>query len=202
VFAGQMNPQLMWWFARATGMVAGIILVASLVFGVLLTTRWLKPIDRPTWLLAMHRWLSSLACTLVVLHLFGLVADNFVHFGWKEIFVPGGSAWKRGPVALGVVAFYLLAIVQGTSLIQKRMPRNLWKFIHYFSYAAVWLTSLHGALAGTDANNVLYKWVALVLTFVAVGAAVIRVIVGTTRAQAARRAEQRRLAATGQSSRA
>jgi hypothetical protein len=50
-----MNPQLMWWFARATGMVAGIALVASLVFGVLITTRWLKPIDRPVWLLAMHR---------------------------------------------------------------------------------------------------------------------------------------------------
>jgi DMSO/TMAO reductase YedYZ heme-binding membrane subunit len=195
----------MWWFARATGMVAGIALVASLVFGVLITTRWLKPIDRPTWLLAMHRWLSALACVLIALHLFGLVADNYVHFGWKEIFVPGGSPWKRGPVTLGVVALYLLVIVQGTSMLQQRwpsMPRKLWKFLHYFAYVAVWLTSLHGALAGTDANNFLYKWVALMLTFVAVAAAIIRVVVGTTRAQAARRAEQRRLASAGQSSNA
>ena len=189
-----MNPQLMWWFARATGMVAGVVLVASLVFGVLISTRALKPIDRPVWLLAMHRWLSSLACVLIGMHLFGLIADNFVHFGWKEIFVPGGSPWKTAPVALGVVAMYLLVIVQFTSLIMRRLPRNLWKFLHYFSYAAVWLTSLHGALAGTDARNPLYRTVALGLTFVAVAAAVIRVVVGTTRAQAARRAEQRRVA--------
>jgi predicted ferric reductase len=205
VIAGQMNPQLMWWFARATGMVAGVVLVASLVFGVLITTRWLKPIDRPAWLLAMHRWLSALACVLIALHLFGLVADNYVHFGWKEVFVHGGSPWKRGPVALGVIALYLLAIVQGTSMLQQRLPsipRKLWKFLHYFSYIAVWLTSLHGALAGTDAKNFFYKWVALMLTFAAVAAAIIRVVVGTTRAQAARRAEQRRLAAVGQSSNA
>lgn len=190
-----MNPQLMWWFARATGMVAGVALVASIVFGVLITTRALKPMDRPVWMLAMHRWLSSLACVLVGLHLFGLVADNFVHFGWKEILVPGGSPWRTAPVALGVVAMYLLIIVQGTSLIMRRLPRHLWKFVHYFSYAAVWLSSLHGALAGTDARNPIYRVVALALTFVAIAAGVIRVIVGTTRAQAARRAEERRLGA-------
>ncbi len=190
-----MNPQLMWWFARATGMVAGVALVASIVFGVLITTRALKPMDRPVWMLAMHRWLSSLACVLVGLHLFGLVADNFVHFGWEEILVPGGSPWRTAPVALGVVAMYLLIIVQGTSLIMRRLPRHMWKFVHYFSYAAVWLSSLHGALAGTDARNPIYRVVALVLTFVAIAAGVIRVIVGTTRAQAARRAEERRIGA-------
>ena len=189
-----LHPQLMWWASRATGMVAAVLLVASLVWGVLITTRALKPIDRPVWLLAMHRWFSALACTGVVLHMVTLVADNYVHFGWKELFVPGGSSWKTAPVALGVVAFWLLVLVQGTSLAMKHLPRPAWKFIHYFAYAAVWLTSLHGALAGTDATNPLYRFLALLLTFVAVAAAVIRVVVGTTRAQAARR---RARAATG-----
>jgi predicted ferric reductase len=176
-------------------MVASVLLVASLVWGVLLATRALKPIDRPAWLLAMHRWFSALACIGVGLHLFGLVADNYTHFGWKEILVPGASGWKTTPVALGVVALYLLVIVQGTSLMMQRLPRNLWKFLHYFSYAAVWLTSLHGALAGTDASNDVYIVVAVVLTFVAIAAAVIRVVVGTTRMQAAHRAAARAAAA-------
>jgi methionine sulfoxide reductase heme-binding subunit len=190
-----LHPQLMWWMSRATGMVSAVLLVASLVWGVLLTTRALKPIDRPVWLLAMHRWFSMLACIGIVLHVLTLVADNYVHFGWKEIFVPGGSAWKTTPVTLGVIAMYLLALVQGTSLLMKKLPRDVWKFIHYFAYAAVWLTSLHGALAGTDASNPLYRFIAILLTFVAVAAAVIRVVVGTTRAQAARRAAKRREAA-------
>ena len=182
-----VHPQFWWWVSRATGMVAGLLLVASLVWGVLLTTRALKPIDRPAWLLAMHRWFSALACVLIVLHMLALVADDFVHFSWVELFVPGGSPWKTTPVALGVVAFWLIVVVQGTSLLQRRMPRDVWKFIHYFAYIAVWLTSLHGALAGTDASNFVYRWVALALTFVAVGAAATRIVVGTTRAQAAKR---------------
>lgn len=189
-----IHPQFWWWVSRATGMVAAILLVASLVWGVLISTRALKPIDRPVWLLAMHRWFSALACVLIALHMLALVADNFIHFGWGDLFVPGMASWKTTPVALGVVAFWLIVVVQATSMVQKRMPRNLWKFIHYFAYIAVWLTSLHGALAGTDAGNFVYRWIALTLTFVAVGAAATRVVVGTTRAQAARRAARRQAA--------
>ena len=172
-------------------MVAGVLLTASLVWGVLVATRVLKAIDRPTWLLAMHRWFSALACVLIVLHMLALVADNFVHFSLADLLVPGVSSWKTVPVAMGVVAFWLVAVVQATSLLMRRMPRDVWKFIHYFAYVAVWLTSLHGALAGTDATNDAYRFVALFLTFVAIVAAVIRVIIGTTRAQAARRAARR-----------
>ena len=189
-----VHPQFWWWVSRATGMVAAILLVASLVWGVLISTRALKPIDRPVWLLAMHRWFSALACVLIVMHMLALVADNFVHFSWVDLFVPGMASWKTTPVALGVVAFWLIAVVQATSLVQKRMPRELWKFIHYFAYVAVWLTSLHGALAGSDAGNFVYRWIALALTFVAVGAAATRVVVGTARAQAAKRAARRQAA--------
>jgi len=182
-----MHPQLMWWLSRSAGMVAAILLVASLVWGVLLATRALKPVDRPAWLLAMHRWFSALACIGVVIHVLALVADNYVYFGWREIFIPQASEWKRAPVTLGVIALYLLIAVQGTSLIMKKLPRALWKFIHYFSYVAVWLSVVHAALAGTDASNRLYQAVALLLTITAVTAAVIRVVVGTNRAQAAAR---------------
>jgi len=177
----------MWWVSRSAGIVAFILLVASLVWGVLLATRALKPVDRPAWLLAMHRWVSALACVAVLIHVLGLVGDNYVYFGWREVFVPQASGWKRMPVTLGVVAMYLLIAVQGTSLVMKKLPRNLWKFIHYFSYIAVWLGSVHAALAGTDVSNRLYQAVALLLTIMAVTAAVIRIIVGTTRAQLAAR---------------
>lgn len=178
----------MWWISRATGMVASMLLVASVVWGVLYATRALKPIDRPAWLLAIHRWVSALACIGVVIHIAALVGDNYLHFGWKEIFVPMGSGWKPGPVTLGVVAMYLLILVQVTSLTMKRLPRSAWKLIHYTSYAAVWLTSVHGALAGTDVSNRLYQAVAMFLTVITVAVAIVRVVMGTTRQQRARRA--------------
>jgi DMSO/TMAO reductase YedYZ heme-binding membrane subunit len=183
-----MPSQLMWWMSRATGMVAGLLLVASVVWGVLLATRVLRPIDRPAWLLAMHKWFSLLACIGIALHITGLVADNYVHFGWKEVLVPFGSPWKRVPVALGVVATYMLVIVQVSSVAMRRLPRHVWKAMHYLSYAAVWLGSLHGALAGTDAGNRVYQVVALLLSVLTVTAAILRVVMGTTRHQRARKA--------------
>ncbi len=182
-----MHPQLMWWISRATGMIAGVLLVASLVWGVLLATRVLRTIDRPAWLLAMHRWFSALACIGIVIHVLALVADNYAHFGWKEIFVPMGSSWKRAPVTFGVVAMYILIAVQATSLLMKRISRRVWHSVHLLSYAAVWFGVVHAALAGTDVANRVYQAVALLLTIGAVTAAMLRILVGSSRAQAAAR---------------
>ena len=173
-----MNPQLWWYFARASGMVAAILLVASLVWGVLMATRALKPVDKPAWMLAMHRWFSGLAVTGVVIHIAALVADSYVHFGTKEILVPMASSWKPGAVTLGVVAMYLLVLVQVTSLAMKRLPKRVWRGIHLTSYGLTWLVFVHAGLAGTDVSNRVYQVVALLLTIVAVTAAVLRVTMG------------------------
>jgi DMSO/TMAO reductase YedYZ heme-binding membrane subunit len=176
-----MNPQTWWFLSRASGMTAGILLVLSLIWGVLLSTRVLKPADRPAWLLAMHRWFAGMAVTATAVHLIALVADNYVYFGAKELFVPMASPWKAGPVAFGIVAFYLMVLVQVTSLLMRRLPKRLWRAIHMSSYAMVWLVLVHGALAGTDATKRLYQVVALILIIGAVTAAMLRVNLGRHR---------------------
>ena len=170
-----MSEQTWWYLSRATGIVAWVLLVASVLWGVLLATRVLKPVDRPAWLLAMHRWISALAVTFTGLHLAALVADSYVTFGWAELFVPGASPWKTGAVAVGVVSFWLLVAVQASSLLMRRLPRRAWKLIHLSSYAAVWLVSIHAGLAGTDVTNRAYQAVALLLSIVAVTAGIVRV---------------------------
>jgi predicted ferric reductase len=159
-------------------MVAAVLLILSLLWGVLLTTRALKPMDRPAWMLAMHRWISGLAVTSTVVHLLALVADSYLYYGWKEILVPYGSDYKPGATALGIVAFYLLVLVQVTSLLMKKLPKRLWRGIHYSSYATAWLVMVHGATAGTDASNPIYQVVALILIIAAVTAGILRVIMG------------------------
>lgn len=180
----EFPSETMWWVSRATGLVAGLLLVGSLVWGVLLATRALKPVDRPAWLLGLHRYMSSLACVLIVAHLLALVADNYVYFGWREIFVPWGSEWKNTPVAIGVIAMYIIGLVQLSSLVMKRIPKSLWRSIHLLSYVGVWLTFFHAAYAGTDVSNPVYQVVVLPLAMVATAAAMVRLIVGSNRKQA------------------
>lgn len=173
-----MNEQAWWYLSRASGLVAWALLIGSLVLGVLLATRALKPLDRPAWLLAMHRWFSGLAVTATVVHLLALVFDGYVQFGAKEIFVPMASTWQPGAVAVGVVAMYVMALVQVTSLMMKRLPKRLWRGVHMTSYLLVWTATVHAGMAGTDATNRVYQAVALVLTIAAVSATVLRIIVG------------------------
>lgn len=189
-----MSEQIWWYLARASGMVAVILLVASLVLGVLLSTRALKPVDSPAWLREMHHWVSMLAVVATGTHLAGLVADSYAHFGWREILVPGASSWKPTAVTVGVIALYLLALVWVSSLFMKRLPRRLWRGIHSLSYALVWTAVVHAGLAGTDVSNHVYQALALLLTVIATTAAVVRVVLGRSAARAAARAAANRQA--------
>jgi predicted ferric reductase len=156
-------------------MVAGALLIVSLVLGMLMATRLLKSVDRPAWLLAMHRWTSGLAVFSTVGHVAALVADSYVEFGPAEILVPFASEWKSTAVALGVIAMYLLATVQATSMLMKRIPRRLWRVVHMASYGSAWLALIHAGMAGTDTSNRIYRITSLILILAATSVAVVRV---------------------------
>jgi len=151
-----MSAQIWWYIARASGIVGWLLLSASVIWGILLPAK-LSGRQRPAWILDLHRWLAGLTVGFVGLHLATLVADSYIHFGLADLTVPFASDWKPIPVALGVIATWLLGIVQVTSLAMKRLPRKVWHRIHLASYATFFLTSLHGTLAGTDASNRLYQ---------------------------------------------
>ena len=151
-----MNQQIWWYTARSSGIIALAILTASVLWGLLYSTRILNGRPSPKWLLDLHRFLGGLAVTFTAVHLVGLVADSYVHFAWSELFVPMASTWQPGPVAWGIVGFYLLIAIEGTSLLMKHLPRKLWRLVHFGSYALFWLAMIHGALSGTDATNPLY----------------------------------------------
>ena len=104
----------------------------------------------------MHRYLGGSSVAFTAIHVAGLVADSFVHFGPAEILVPFASAWNPVAVAWGVVGMYLLAAVELTSLAMKRIPRKWWRLVHMGSYGVLFTGLIHGSLAGTDATTPLY----------------------------------------------
>lgn len=148
-----MNEHTFWYLSRASGMVAWLVLAASCLWGILLITRMLKPADRPAWLLDLHRWLGALSIITTAVHMATLVGDNYVHFSWTELLVPQGSPWKTTAVTWGVLAFYVMVVVELTSLVMKKLPRKLWHGIHLLSYVLFGMATVHGLMAGTDADN-------------------------------------------------
>ena len=157
-----MNQKLWWYLARSTGIVSWALVAAAVVWGLMLTTRLLGGRPAPKWLLDLHRYLGGSSVVFLALHLVGLVADSYSHFGPADLLVPFANAWKPLPVALGVVAMYLLIAVEATSLAMKRLPRKWWRWVHLTSFAVFWMATIHGVTAGTDATNRL-MWVSYLL---------------------------------------
>ena len=183
-----MDPQFSWYLARATGIVSLLLAACALVLGLLLSTRALKPHDRPAWLLAMHRWISTLVVVGTAGHVVALVADSYMTFGLLEILVPMTSSYRPLAVTLGVVAMYLLVITHVSSVLMKRLPKTTWRRLHALSPLLVWCAVLHGALAGTDAANPVYQTTVWLIVAVCVAAGVLRVLVGRSADRARRNA--------------
>ena len=181
-----MNEKIWWYLARSSGIIALVLLVLSVVWGVLLATRALKPHDRPAWLLDLHTWLGGTALVMTGLHMVGLYLDGYIDYGFTELLVPGTSEYRPLAVAVGIVSFYVMVAVQATSYLRRWMSKRLWHAVHVLSYGLVWGAAIHAGMAGTDTINRAYQVLALVLTMLAVAATMIRILspARTRRAQA------------------
>jgi predicted ferric reductase len=168
--------KLWWYVARASGIVAWVLLAIAVIWGILVATRILGRKPRPAWVLDLHRWLGGLSVTFTAVHLAGLMLDDYVEFGVRELLVPFASEWRPAAVAWGVVALYALIAVQATSLAMKRLPRRLWKWIHMSSFGLFFVATLHAGMAGTDVTNPVYRVVVGVMVVGVVFFSVYRIV--------------------------
>lgn len=171
-----VTEKLAWYVSRASGLVAWLLVAASIVWGVTLSSRLLRRRGIPAWLLDLHRYLGLLSVIFTAVHLLGLVADNYVYFGWKELFVPMAVEWRPGPTAWGIVAFYILAAVQITSWLMRKMPRKYWHATHLLAYPLFVVGTVHGFQAGADRSNKLVQWGALLVIELVFGLTVFRAL--------------------------
>ena len=140
-----------WYAARAGGMLAYLLLSASVAAGLLMSGR--ARLQRwPRFALEdVHRFLGVLAGTFVVIHGGALLLDHVVPFSLGRLLVPGTASYRPLAVALGVVAAELLAALAVTNHYRKRLPHKLWRRLHMLNFAVWGLALVHGLSAGTDA---------------------------------------------------
>jgi DMSO/TMAO reductase YedYZ heme-binding membrane subunit len=151
-----MTAQITWYVARSTGLVAWSLLTASVLLGLVLSTKILGRRPRPNWTLDLHRFLGGLAAIFTVLHVAAIVADSYVDFDLTAALVPFASPWRPVAVAFGVVSLWLLAAIELTSLARARLPRPAWRAVHYSSFPLFVLATTHALSAGTDATSWLF----------------------------------------------
>ncbi len=101
-----------WYFTRAAGTVAYLLMAGSTIWGLLLSTKLIKESVPAALALTMHNMLSWLAIVLAGLHL------TSISFSFR-----------------------------------KQIGQKRWRQLHYLTFIAFVLVTIHGVFAGTDSGN-------------------------------------------------
>jgi hypothetical protein len=157
-----------WLAARASGIVALLLLTVQVELGLLLS----HPTNQTTWRLSRlvfpwHENLFVFIVAFVVAHVVSIVLDPYAGVGLGGALIPGLSAYRTVPVALGSLGLYALLITGLTARYTQRLPAGWWLQIHRLSFLVLALVWLHGMEAGTDALALrpLYVAIAVLVGF-------------------------------------
>ena|SRR5215213_3404690 len=152
-----------WYVARSSGIVAWVLILATIVWGLLLATKVLGRRPAPAWVLSLHRYLGALAVVFVGVHVGAILLDTYTDFGITDVLVPFTGSWHPLAVAWGIVGMYLLAAIEITSLLRHRMSKRGWHAVHLLSYFLFATTTVHMLTAGTDAKSLLASTAAVLI---------------------------------------
>ena len=142
-----------WYAARAAGVVAYILVSASVALGLLMAGR--TRFERwPRFAVEdVHRFAGLLAGIFIALHVFWLAIDSQSHLTTKSIVVPLISSYRPFWTGLGIVAAELLLALAVTNHYRKRLRYSTWRRLHYLNFAVWGAATLHGLGAGTDSGS-------------------------------------------------
>ncbi len=147
------HPSALWVLTRATGMVALVLLTASVVLGVAASAGWSS--DRwPRFLSQdLHRNLSLLCVVTIAIHVVTTVVDGYVPIAFIDAVVPFRTPYRTLYVGLGALAFDLFLALLVTSALRRWVGYQAWRTVHWFAYLCWPLAFVHALGTGTDTRN-------------------------------------------------
>jgi sulfoxide reductase heme-binding subunit YedZ len=150
--AASSSGSPLWYATRATGVVALILLTATVVLGIAGAGRFAAPGLPRVVTAGLHRNISLLVLGLIAVHVLTTVADPYVHIGLTAAVIPFSSSYRPFWLGLGAVAFDLLIALAVTSLLRDRMSYRVWRGVHFAAYASWPIALWHGLGTGTDSR--------------------------------------------------
>ena len=155
-----------WLASRSAGVVAYVLLSASVVLGLAMATR-LAPTQSRAGLRVLHERVALLALGAVTAHGLLLLPDPWLHPTLSELIVPFGSGYRPFWTGLGICAGYGATALSLTYYARRRLGTRRWRAAHRFIPIAWALAALHVIGGGTDAVS-LWLEAVLALTISAV----------------------------------
>lgn len=161
---GTLDGRAAWLLSRGAGIVGYLLLWASVVSGLLLSTRLARGVLKPAQVNDIHRYLSQAALAYCGLHALLLLGSTTHAFSLIGILVPFASDVAPLTVAAGQIAFLLVGALVVSFYMRRRLGPRGWRLVHFGSFAAYGLALVHG-LAATGSLLPLYFLTASTVVF-------------------------------------
>ena len=179
-----------WITSRVTAFLAYFAITASVVYGLLLSTKLLDAIAHRPVSFALHQDLAAVGLGLAAIHGALLTLDQTIHFSTVDLLVPFASPYRPIAVGVGQLAFYIVALVTLSFYMRRRIGQRAWRLIHYLTFLAFVGSTAHGIAAGTDSSQPWAFWTyagsAAIVVFLLAYRITISVVAGRDRRAAER----------------
>jgi len=164
-----------WYISRIAGWEAYFFLWASLVLGLAITGRVGRAWWNPSLLFALHELTGLLGTVLALTHALILIGDRFIGYNPVQILVPFSQpAYRPFWVGLGQLALYLLLPTTLTFYLRRKLGYQMWRRLHYGTFAVYYLGAMHALGAGSDSLAAASLWFYGITSAVAYGLVLIR----------------------------
>lgn len=147
-----------WAVSRVSGLAAFAVLSASVIMGLLISTKASDGLLSRPFVFDMHQFLSVASLALIGVHAGSLLFDSFLHFSSLSLIVPFISPYRPLAVGAGVIAGWLVAITTASFWLRSRIGANRWRTLHYATFLAYFASLGHGVFAGTDTQLSFVYW--------------------------------------------
>jgi predicted ferric reductase len=162
------------YLTRSSGIIATVLIVLALAWGLLFSARATGNRRRPNWWLDLHNYLGGLSFVFVIVHIVAAYKDELTGIDLQQIFVPmTAEGWEWG-ITWGVLAMYAFAAVVFTSWPKKRFSRRSWLIVHLVSIPATFITAAHAWMVGSERHYLWFPALLALLTGICVYPAVLR----------------------------
>ena len=159
-----IDSQIYWHMARAAGVTAYLLLWGSVAWGLMVTNKVLDGVVKPLVTFEAHQFLSILALAFGGFHAFILLGDRYIEFGVADLLIPFKSRYEPVWVGLGILSFYLTAILTASFYVKKRIGHRAWRLLHYASFLGWVMVTFHGLMSGSDSRAPLMQAVYVITT--------------------------------------
>ena len=142
-----------WLASRAVGVVAMVLVAASVGLGLALSGRLARQPGAPGRIRVLHEAIALTSLIAIATHGLLLLGDSYLHPGIAGIALPFAMPNQPAWTGIGIIGGWLAAILGLSFYVRRWIGTRTWRTMHRFTLLVYALGIAHTLGSGTDAGS-------------------------------------------------